>query len=67
MEAGMLEGDIIISFRNERRRFKLPENLRGFGVRSYSWSEGILSIVLGAYRAEQGKTENQSQEEKFCN
>ena len=47
VEAGMLEGDIIVSFRNERRRFKLPENLRGLCVNSYTWRDGILSIVLG--------------------
>ncbi len=48
VEAGMLEGDIIVSFRNERRRFKLPDQLRGMDILSYTWRDGVLSVVLKA-------------------
>ena len=48
VEAGMLGGDLIVSFRNERRRFKLPDNLRGREISTSTWKDGVLTAVLSS-------------------
>ena len=46
ISVGQMEGDILLTIRNERRRFQIPENVKERNLDHFEYKNGLLKVYL---------------------